>query len=55
MNELQVFNELHKFINGLGPMEFTLAQKSLTLGYKPIRFFAGKRSKFAIKNLIKEK
>ncbi|WP_246140803.1 hypothetical protein [Bacillus marasmi] len=46
MNELQVFNELHKFINGLGPMEFTLAQKSLTLGYKPIKF-GGKRPKFA--------
>lgn len=46
VNELQVFNELHKFINGLGPMEFTLAQKSLTLGYKPIRF-GGKRNKFA--------
>ncbi|WP_041581064.1 hypothetical protein [Bacillus sp. 1NLA3E] len=46
MNELQVFSELHKFINGLGPMEFTLAPKSLTLGYKPFRF-GGKRSKFA--------
>ncbi|MED4206181.1 hypothetical protein [Neobacillus mesonae] len=46
MNELQVFSELHKFLNSLGPMEFTLAPKSLTLGYKPIRF-AGRRQKFA--------
>lgn len=46
MNELQVFSELHKFLNGLGPMEYTLAPKSLTLGYKPVRF-ATKRQKFA--------
>jgi hypothetical protein len=38
MNELQVFSELHKYLNSLGPMEFTLAPKSLTLGYKPISF-----------------
>ena len=46
MNELQVFSELHKFICDLGPMEMTLAAKSLTLGYKPIRFGV-KSSKFA--------
>lgn len=37
MNELQVFSELHKFLTGLGQMDLTLAAKSLTLGYKPIR------------------
>lgn len=46
MNELHVFSELHKFLNSLGPMEFTLAAKSLTLGYKP-RFFAKRMPKFA--------
>jgi hypothetical protein len=46
MNELQVFSELHKFLNGLGAMEFTLAPKSLTLGYKPI-LFKGRMPKFA--------
>jgi hypothetical protein len=46
MNELQVFSELHKFINGLGPMEYSVAPKSLTLGYKPIRFWRN-RYKFA--------
>jgi hypothetical protein len=46
MNELQLFSELHKFINGLGPMEYSVAPKSLTLGYKPIRFL-GNRYKFA--------
>lgn len=46
MNELQVFSELHKFLNGLGPMECTVAPKSLTLGYKPIRF-SGRMPKFA--------
>jgi hypothetical protein len=46
MNELQVFSELHKFISGLGPMEMTLAAKSLTLGYKPISYW-GKTPKFA--------
>lgn len=46
MNELQVFSELHKFLNSLGAMEFTLAPKSLTLGYKPI-LFKGRMPKFA--------
>jgi hypothetical protein len=46
MNELQVFSELHKYLNSLGPMEFTLAPKSLTLGYKPISF-NGRKTKFA--------
>lgn len=46
MNDLQVFSELHKFLNALGPMEYTLAPKSLTLGYKP-RFFGRRMSKFA--------
>jgi len=45
MNELQVFSELHKFLNSLGSMEFALAPKSLTLGYKPIRF-SGRMPKF---------
>ncbi|MCH6267543.1 hypothetical protein [Neobacillus citreus] len=46
MNELQVFSELHKFLNGLGEMNCTLAPKSLSLGYIPLRF--GRRfSKFA--------
>jgi hypothetical protein len=47
MNELQVFSQLHKFLNALGAMEYTLAPKSLTLGYKPIRFGYGKMPKFA--------
>lgn len=38
MNDLHVFSELHKFINGLGPMDCTLAGKSLSLGYKPFSF-----------------
>ena len=46
MNELQLFSELHKFINSLGAMEYTLAPKTLTLGYKPFRFGI-KSSKFA--------
>ncbi|MCJ8008070.1 hypothetical protein ACFFF5_18050 [Lederbergia wuyishanensis] len=41
MNELQVFSELHKFLNGLGSMNYTLAPKSLTLGYKPFSFSGG--------------
>ncbi|WP_423798151.1 hypothetical protein [Neobacillus sp. SAB-20_R2A] len=46
MNELQVFSELHKFLNGLGEMTYTLPAKSLSLGYTPQRF--GRRySKFA--------
>jgi hypothetical protein len=46
MTELQVFSELHKFINGLGAMNNTLASKSLSVGYIPLRF--GRRySKFA--------
>ncbi|MCR2823563.1 hypothetical protein [Lederbergia panacisoli] len=46
MNELQVFSELHKFLNGLGSMNYTLAPKSLTLGYKPF-LFGGGMPKFA--------
>ncbi|MEH7115517.1 hypothetical protein V7124_24620 [Neobacillus niacini] len=46
MNELQLFSELHKFLNSLGAMEYTLAPKTLTLGYKPRRFGV-KSSKFA--------
>lgn len=46
MNELQVFSELHKFLNRLGLMECTLTAKSLTLGYKPI-LFKGRQPKFA--------
>jgi hypothetical protein len=46
MNELQLFSELHKFLNSLGAMEYTLAPKTLTLGYKPIRFGV-KSPKFA--------
>jgi hypothetical protein len=46
MNELQVFSELHKFLNGLDVMNCTLAPRSLTVGYTPHRF--GRRfSKFA--------
>ncbi|MBW8351732.1 hypothetical protein K0H71_20210 [Bacillus sp. IITD106] len=41
MNELHVFSELHKFLNGLGRMSVTLAAKSLTLGYKPFLFGGG--------------
>ena len=37
MNELQVFSELHKFLNGLGVMNYTLAPKSLSVGYTPQR------------------
>lgn len=46
MNELQVFSTLHKYLNNLGPMEFALAPKSLTLGYKPVIYW-GARTKFA--------
>ncbi|MDP4085271.1 MAG: hypothetical protein Q8934_11745 [Bacillota bacterium] len=41
MNELQVFSELHKFLCGIGRMNITLPAKSLTIGYKPIRFGGG--------------
>ena len=47
MNELMVFNELHKFLlNELGPMKVTIAEKSLVLGYKPVSFW-GMMPKFA--------
>ncbi|MGE7666645.1 hypothetical protein ACQKMN_13130 [Ureibacillus composti] len=46
MNELLVLGELHKFLNALGPMECTIAPKSLSLGYKPITL-RGKSNKFA--------
>jgi len=46
MNELLVFSELHKFLNSLGPMNCTIAPKSLSIGYKPFTFW-GKTSKFA--------
>lgn len=46
MNELLVFGELHKYMNSLGPMEYTLPAKSLSLGYKPISF-RGALKKFA--------
>lgn len=45
MNELLVIGDLHKYINSLGPMRYTLAEKSLILGYKPISF-RGSSSKF---------
>jgi hypothetical protein len=32
MNELLVFSELHKFLNALGPMNCTIAPKSLSIG-----------------------
>ncbi|MCH6265318.1 hypothetical protein [Neobacillus citreus] len=34
MNELQVFGELHKFLNGLDEMNCTLAPKSLNVTWK---------------------
>lgn len=46
MNELQLFSQLHKFLNSLGTMEYTLAPKTLTLGYKP-RHFGVRSTKFA--------
>lgn len=46
MNELLIVSELHKFINSLGVMEYTLAAKTLTLGYKPKHFWAAS-NKFA--------
>jgi hypothetical protein len=46
MNELNIFSELHKFINALGPMSSTLAAKSMVLGYRPISF-RGASPKFA--------
>ena len=46
MNELQLISDLHKYINTLGAMEYTLAPKNLILGYKPINFWGG-RPKFA--------
>ncbi|SFD75816.1 hypothetical protein [Bacillus sp. UNCCL81] len=49
MNELIVFSELHKYLNGLGPMKCTMAAKSLSLGYKPITF-SGASTKFATLN-----
>ncbi len=49
MNELQVCSELHKFLNCLGVMENNLASKSLTLGYRPIRF-GGRMHRFATLN-----
>jgi hypothetical protein len=38
MNELLVLGELHKYLNGLGPMVCTLPAKSLSLGYRPNSF-----------------
>jgi len=46
MNELLIFGDLHKYLNSLGPMNLTLAPKSLTLGYKP-KSFLGSSNKFA--------
>lgn len=46
MNELLVLGELHKYLNKLGPMVCTIAEKSLSLGYKPVTF-KGASKKFA--------
>jgi len=46
MNELLVLGELHKYLNSLGPMDCTIAAKSLSLGYRPISF-RGASNKFA--------
>lgn len=46
MNELLVFGELHKYLNSLGFIECTIANKSLSLGYKPITI-RGASKKFA--------
>jgi hypothetical protein len=46
MNELLVLGELHKYLNSLGPMDCTIAAKSLSLGYRSISF-RGASTKFA--------
>ena len=46
MSELLILGELHKFLNSLGPMDCTIAPKSLSLGYRPITFL-GRNHKFA--------
>ena len=47
MNELLVFGELHKYLNGLGPMVYNLAPKSLSVGYKPKFSYGHINKKFA--------